>query len=192
MCLLRSASYIVRVRNFPKGNQCTSRKQKELDMRSFLSTALLVAVSAAIPVVCWAEVPDWPTPPLYMAPGFDLSQVHSVCLAPTLDLKPDENLTLRLSGTVPPRPGAFARFWGTVTQSTADADLANTLQTFGYRTANCKMLVGTVDDLKEPLGDSFLSGLDFGNSRFLFVVGVEDRSTTHLTKFDKFVPGGLG
>jgi hypothetical protein len=107
-------------------------------------------------------------------------------------LKPDENVTLRLSGAAPPRPGAFARFWGAVTQSTADADLANTLQTFGYQTASCKALVGTVDDLKEPLSDSFLSGLDFGNSRFLFVVGVEDRSTTHLTKSNKFVPGGLG
>jgi hypothetical protein len=108
--------------------------------------------------------------PIFMAPAFHFSDIDRICTAPTIDLRSDKDEPLLLSGS-PPSSG-FLR----ARHEAADDVLAHVLTGIGYETVHCNPVSAILDDLQAP-PDSWLRKLDFGESRWLFIVAVEFVST---------------
>lgn len=149
-------------------------------MRNSISV-LLVLVSFWAPAAWPKDEPDDSRPPLFLAPGFQFNQVDTMCIAPVADLRADTNDSKLITGAKPPRPPALARAFGVVTFSSVDADLSAIAKRLGHSTTICKPPGGNADDLKLPLADSWASNLNFGESRWLLFVGVEQTSTKFVS-----------
>jgi len=96
--------------------------------------------------------------PLFMDPEFQFSQVQTICLAPTLDLRTDKSLPL------------------------FSIDTADRFKDMGHQTAKCDPVGGTLSlsDLTAPSG-AILQKLDFGQSSWLFILAVEAVEDAHKT-----------
>lgn len=106
--------------------------------------------------------------PIFVAAGLDFSLIATICIAPTIDLRPDKTQPLFLSG-----PSPHVSSWTRkVPPISADDATAGALKLFGYKTATCSPVVATLDDLKAP-SDGLLRKLDFEDSQWLFVLAVE-------------------
>ena len=107
-------------------------------------------------------------PPLFMAPDFHFSQIDSICLAPTIDLRADKSLPLPLSG------------WTVDVEhvKSIDADIPDKFKTIGYPTVKCSSVSAMSGDLNAPT-EAWLRGLDFGPSHYLFILAVEGASSQH-------------
>jgi hypothetical protein len=71
---------------------------------------------------------------------------------------------------------------------TADTALANLLGSGGYKTVSCGPITATLGDLRPPLADTWLSKLDFGGARWLFVLAVEGVEVSYA----RSAPGSTG
>jgi uncharacterized protein (DUF1330 family) len=107
-----------------------------------------------------------------MAPDFRFSQIDTICVPPVIDLRPNTSQRLALSG-----PNPSNHFLG-VSHVTADEALANWFKHLGYKTVRCSQADATLDDLKTPSA-AWMRTLDFGDSRWLFIVAVEYVSTPY-------------
>lgn len=123
--------------------------------------------------------------PIFMAPDFRFSQIDTICVAPTIDLRPDTTQPLTLSGPRPPTPGGFRVVLaeiltgGTrVRHVTADEAVAQTFNAIGYKTVSCNPVNATLNDPNTP-SDVWMRKLDFGGSRWLFILAVEYVSTPY-------------
>lgn len=133
--------------------------------RVFLGVLLLVSFWAP---AAWPKDTKAEKEPIFMAPGLDFSQIDTICIAPTIDLRLDKTQPLLLSG-----PSPHVSSWsGKVPPISADDAIAGALKFFGYKTASCSLVIATLDDLKAP-SDGWLRKLDFGDSQWLFVLAVE-------------------
>lgn len=108
--------------------------------------------------------------PLFMSPEFRFSQVDTICVAPSIDLRLDKTQLLNLSEK---GPRVTVGFGGGYRPPSADDALAGRFQYIGYKTVGCNPVVGALDDLRRP-SDAWLRKLDFGESRWLFILAVED------------------
>ena len=106
--------------------------------------------------------------PLFIDPGFSFSQVGTVCVAPTLDLRPDKTKPLALS-----HKGPSTSFFPNDYLHGVDQVVAEDLNRIGYQTTVCNPVSATLSDLAAP-SDTWSRKLDFGQSSWLFVPGVED------------------
>jgi hypothetical protein len=131
---------------------------------------------------------------LYVAPGFQFNQIDTICIAHPIDLRTDRTERIYLSGDDPAPNVKLYPAYGSV-QTIIDSQnhsysiqsrLALDFNKRGYDTMNCKPVNATLDDLKEP-NKSWIRKLDFGESRWLFLLVVEDASGTYKNN----VPLGL-
>lgn len=106
--------------------------------------------------------------PLFMDPGFRFSQIDTVCLAPSLDLRSDKTAPLSLS-----EKGPSTGLFPNERIHSADQVLAEVFKWSGYQTTQCNAVAATLSDLRSP-SDAWLRNLNFGQSNWLFVFGVED------------------
>jgi hypothetical protein len=106
--------------------------------------------------------------PLFEDPGFSFSQVGTICLAPTLDLRSNATPPLALSES-----GPFTDFFHLTRVHGADQVLAEVFSRNGHQTAACNPVSATLTELTTPT-DTLLRKLDFGQSNWLFVPVVED------------------
>jgi hypothetical protein len=139
--------------------------------RAFLG--LVLAVSFLAPAA-WPKDVKEPKKPIFIASGLDFSQIDTICIAPTIDLRPDKTQPLFLSGS-----GEHVSWWSQKMRLenkmrlvSADHTVAGALTSLGYKTASCDLVSATLDDLKAP-SDGWLSKLNFGNAQWLFVMAVE-------------------
>jgi hypothetical protein len=106
--------------------------------------------------------------PLFIDPQFSFSQVGTICLAPTLDLRADKTKPIALS-----RKGPSTGFFPNEYLHGVDQVVAENLKQIGYESTACNPVSATLTDLAAP-SDTWLRKLDFGQSSWLFVLGVED------------------
>ena len=66
--------------------------------RAFLAVLLVVSFWAP---AAWPKDTKAEKEPIFMAPGLDFSQIDTICIAPTIDLRPDKTQPLLLSGPSP-------------------------------------------------------------------------------------------
>jgi len=141
-------------------------------------SGLLLVVSFWVPAAWPKDHPkdqQAPPAPLFIAREFHFSQIDTICVTPTLDLRADKTEPLALSAE-PWRVKGFL----TTLPPTADAALANLFNYIGYKTVSCNPVNATLDDLKAP-SDAWLQKLDFGESRWLFILAVQDVPIQPLT-----------
>jgi hypothetical protein len=110
--------------------------------------------------------------PVFMAPDFQFSQIDTICIAPPIDLRADKTEPLYLSASGGKAPHLLGE-----RPITADVAVANWFNHLGYPTVGCNS-VDPLDDLRAP-SDAWLSKLDFGQSRWLFILAVEYFSTPY-------------
>lgn len=139
-------------------------------MRRRFSGLLLVV--SFLGAAAWPKDQKEQREPVFMAPEFRFSQIDTICLAPPIDLRSDKTEPLYLSASGAKPPG---HYWG-VPHVTADEALTNWFKHLGYATVGCSSVNATLDDLKAP-SDAWLSKLEFGTSRWLFILAVEYVST---------------
>lgn len=131
---------------------------------------LLLIVSLWVPVpVAWPKDREVP-PPLFMAQDFRFNQIDAICVAPAIDVRADKTEPLGLSD-LGPRVN-FQRI------KNIDTQVSNDFKTIGYPTVTCNPVDATLGDLKTPT-DAWLDKLPFGESRWLFILAVEDLSTEY-------------
>lgn len=106
--------------------------------------------------------------PLFIDPEFNFSRVRTICVAPTLDLRSDKTKPLALS-----HKGPRYSFFPNDYLHGVDQVVAEDLSQVGYQTTACNPVSATLSDLATP-SDTWLRKLDFGQSSWLFVLGVED------------------
>lgn len=111
--------------------------------------------------------------PVFMDPDFHFSQVETICVAPTLDLRADKKAPAFLAGQGA-SSGWFSHF------PSADKVLVGDFNNLGYTTVPCRPVKASLSDLTRP-SDAWLHGLDFGSTKWLFVSAVEDVSTKTTT-----------
>ena len=91
-------------------NDAVGPRLRVRTFRRSLSVPLCAAVVQSCALV-GAELA--PLQPIYLVPGFSFDAVTSVCVAPTLDLRPDQTLALHLSGHISKsKPGPVSGFLG--------------------------------------------------------------------------------
>jgi hypothetical protein len=152
------------------------RRQRS-EVRSVLPGLLIALAFLSSPSAFSKNKKERPKPvPLFMDPDFHFSQIDSICLTPALDLRSDKTLPIALSTR-----GESTR--GEKHIHSADQTLAETFKFSGYGTTECNAVNATLSDLKSP-SDAWLHNLNFGQSNWLFVVGVEDVSS--LTAWSGF------
>jgi len=132
---------------------------------------LLLVVSFCVPAA-WPRDKEVP-PPLFIAPEFRFSQVDTICVAPAIDLRADKTEPLNLSG-----PGERHGLILPDHIESVDTRLARDFKKIGYQTVSCSPVNATLGDLKIPT-DTWLGKLDFGESRWLFILAVEDVSAEY-------------
>jgi hypothetical protein len=111
--------------------------------------------------------------PVFMDPDFHFSQVETICVAPTLDLRADKKVPAFLAGQGA-SSGWFSHF------PSADKVVVGQFNNLGYTTIACKPVNASLSDLTGP-SEAWLHGLDFGSTKWLFVSAVEDVSTKTTT-----------
>lgn len=143
-------------------------------MRRTLSGLLLVI--AFFGSAAWPKHRTEQRGPIFMAPGFSFGQIDTVCLAPPIDLRSDKTNPL----------------YGGLGTAPADVALAKCFNRIGYPTVGCNPITATLDDLKSP-SDAWLNKLDFGTSRWLFILYIEYFEPASYWKFSgsrRGVPAG--
>src|SRR5271165_2056984 len=110
--------------------------------------------------------------PLFMAPGFDFSQVDTICVAPAIDARTDTTQPLDLG----PRQSKRMLIGGA--HESADSAVSRLLNMKEFKTLSCNAVSATLAELKAP-SDEFLRKLDFGSSRWLFIFAIEYLSTPY-------------
>jgi hypothetical protein len=134
-------------------------------MRAFgLVLMALLLVPAAWP----KDKPKNLKEPLFMAKDFQFSRIDTLCVAPTIDVRLDKSQPVYLSGLSPIRERA-----------TADTNVDYFFNILAYKTVHCNPVTATLDDLKPPFKDAWVRKLDFGESRWIFFVAVEDVNTRY-------------
>jgi hypothetical protein len=131
---------------------------------------------------------------IYAAPGFQFSQIDTICIAHPIDLRTDRTERIYLSGDDPAPNVKLCKGYGsceTIIDSnkhsySIQSRLALDFNKRGYDTVNCKPVNATLDDLNKP-NELWIRKLDFGESRWLFLLVVEDANSTYKTN----VPLGL-
>lgn len=131
---------------------------------------------------------------LYVAPGFQFSQVDTICVAHPIDLRTDRTERIYLSGDDPAPNIKLCKGYGSCEAIIDSKNHSYSIQSRltldfnkrGYDTVNCKPVNATLDDLKEP-NELWIRKLDFGEPRWLFLLVVEDANGTYKTN----VPLGL-
>lgn len=121
-------------------------------------SGLLVVVSLWVPAARAKDRKEQKEP-LFMAQGFQFSQIDTICVAPTIDLRPDTTQPLYLGRS-------------------SDFVLADLFKKLGYKTVHCNPVNVVLDDLTTP-SDAWMRKLDFGESRWLFILAVEYTSTPY-------------
>jgi len=124
---------------------------------------LMFATLLWAPCAYCGKIPD--PLPLFMDPDFRFSQVDSICLPPALDVRADKTRPLYLTERGPSTD--FAHIQPT------DKSLNGYLISIGYPTVQCSPVSATASDLAAP-SEAWMSTLDFGQSRWLFIFAVED------------------
>jgi hypothetical protein len=163
----------------------TARK-KEFIMRRTLIMMLIVLFG-------WSGARSQPNRvkniQLYVAPGFQFSQIDTICIAHPIDLRTDRAEWIYLSGDDPAPNVTYCPAYGScgpIIDSekhsySIQSRLASDFNKRGYDTVNCKPVNATLDDLKAP-NESWIRKLDFGESRWLFLLAIEDANGTYNVK----------
>jgi hypothetical protein len=169
-------------------------REKEFIMRRTLLMLLIVLFSG---LAARSQPQRVKNVQLYVAPGFQFSQIDTICITHPIDLRTDRTERIYLSGDDPApnvklgtRTGSFQPIIDSEKHSySIQSRLALDFNKRGYDTVNCKPVNATLDDLKEP-NESWIRKLDFGESRWLFLLAVEDATGTYNVKSNR-VPLGL-
>lgn len=142
-------------------------RRRHRELGGVLPGLIFVAFLAG-PLAFPKDKKDWPDPlPLFMDPGFHFSQIDTLCLAPALDLRSDQTAPLSLS-----ERGVRTGIFPNEHIHSADQTLAEDFKFNGYRTTDCNPVTATLNDFRSS-SDAWLRSLNFGQSNWLFVVGVE-------------------
>jgi len=123
-------------------------------------------------------------PIIYMAPGFHFSEVSTdpICVAPAIDLRQNKAVALNFSG-----PDNYQRTgWNAPLSGSVDGDLARAFKAgvsahdvpilkvlHEIPIVKCNPVSATLDNITAPTKE-WIDQMDFGRSRWLFVLAVVD------------------
>lgn len=139
--------------------------------RKWLLMFLVISLGSLV-----AQQPSCKKEPAFVAPGFQFSQVDAVCIAHPIDLRADKTEQIYLSG-VDPAPNVKFQSQPVDWTHSIRPSLVLDFNKRGYETAICNPVNATLVDLKEAK-EAWIRKVDFGESRWLFVLAVEEAGST--------------